>query len=141
MKKKEHKKEEQEEEQEEKKKKQEEKKLKLLPTLREKRHYLVVTVEIKEKQRREFDETILKEIINKAIINFIGVLGYAQAGPIFVESGIIGKKFYFIISVTTKNVDKVKAAIALIDEPNFLFRTIGVSGTIKKSRRFLALSK
>ncbi|MCL6579258.1 MAG: hypothetical protein K6T73_07725 [Candidatus Bathyarchaeota archaeon] len=111
-----------------------EKRLKLLPTLREKRHYIVIAVEAKDK---EFEETVLKEIINKAILNFIGILGYAQAGPIFVESGIVGKKFYFIVSVTTKYVDKVKAAIALIDEPNLSFRSVGVSGTIKKSRRFL----
>ncbi len=116
-----------------------EKKLKLLPTLREKRHYIVLTAEAKD---REIDEATLKDIINKAIINFIGVLGYAQAGPMFVESrvsGKTGKKIYFIISVTTKYVDKVKAAISLIDEPNLFFRSVGVSGTIKKTRRFLEI--
>ena len=109
------------------------KKLKLLPTLREKRHYIVIMVECKK-----VDEDKCKEIINKAILDFLGILGYAKAGPIFVETGKINtKKGYFIISVTTKYVDKVKASLALIHEPGLFFRCVGVSGTLKKSRRFL----
>ncbi len=107
------------------------KKLKLLPSLREKRHYIVLVVEGK------INEDKTKEIINKAILDFIGILGYAKAGPLFVETGKIKKNIYFIISVTTKYVDKIKASFALIDEPNLFFRCIGVSGTIKKSKRFL----
>jgi len=114
------------------KKKKIKKKLKLIPSLREKRHYIVLTVEGK------INEDKAKEIINKAILDFIGILGYAKAGPLFVETGKIKKKSYFIISVTTKYVDKVKASLALIDEPNLVFGTVGVSGTIKKSKRFLS---
>ncbi len=115
----------------EKKKKEKRKKLKLIPSLREKRHYLVLIVEGKAQEDK------IKEIINKAILDFIGVLGYAKAGPLFVETGKIKNKIYFIISVTTKYVDKVKASLALIHEPSLSFRCVGVSGTIKKSRRFL----
>ncbi|UZE94165.1 MAG: hypothetical protein IB618_01155 [Candidatus Pacearchaeota archaeon] len=115
-----------------KKKQTKPKKLKLLPTLREKRHYIVITIEGKS------NEDKVKEIINKAILDFIGILGYAKAGPLFVETGKINKKIYFIVSVTTKYVDKVKTSLALIDEKNLVFRCVGVSGTIKKSRRFLS---
>lgn len=108
------------------------KKLKLLSTLREKRHYIIIFVEGKSEEEK------VKEIINKAILSFIGILGYAKAGPIFVETEKINnKKIYFIISVTTKYIDKVKASLALIHEPELFFRCVGVSGTLKKSKRFL----
>lgn len=110
-----------------------EKKIRMLPTLREKRHYLVLTVEGKTNQAK------CKEIIDNAILDFVGVLGYAAAGPLFVESGQADGKLYFILSVTTRWVDAVKAAIALLDS-GLLIRCIGVSGTIKKAReKFLSL--
>jgi len=124
------------------KEKNKKKKLKLMPSLREKRHYVVVMTE--EKKGENIKEEKIKEIINNTILDFIGILGYAKAGPIFVETGKIDnvreikKRFYFIISVTTKYVDKVKAAISLINESSLVFRCIGVSGTIKKSKRFLS---
>ncbi len=108
------------------------KKLKLMPTLRENRHYLIIIIEGKINTEKA------KEVINKAILSFIGIIGYAKAGPIFVETGEINnKKIYFIVSVTTKYVDKVKASVALIHEPELFFRCVGVSGTLKKSKRFL----
>jgi len=105
-----------------------EKKIKLMPTLREKRHYIVVISE--DKSERE-----TKEIIDRAILDFIGTLGYAKAGPLFIESCKADDKVYFIISVVTKYVDSVKAAVALIKKPRV--QCVGVSGTIKKAKRFL----
>ena len=109
----------------------EKKKIKMMPTLREKRHYLVLKAETK----KQIDDKKIKEIINKAILRFIGILGYANAGPLFVEIKNHNKKTYVILSVTTKYVDHVKAAIALISKP--FITCVGVSGTIKKSKRFL----
>lgn len=102
-----------------------EKKLKLLPTLREKRHYLI----IKPRAKKETSEKELKEKIEKVILNFIGIFGYAKAGPLFIEL----KKNYAIVSITTKYVSLVKAALSLTNE----LECVGVSGTIKKVRRFL----
>ncbi len=99
-----------------------EKKLKLLPTLREKRHYLVI------KPKEALNEKELHEKIDKAILDFIGIYGYAKAGVLFIEL----KRNYAIISITTKFVEPVKAALALSD-----LDCVGVSGTIKKVRRFL----
>lgn len=99
-----------------------EKKLKLLPTLREKRHYLVI------KSKQEMSEKELHEKIDKTILDFIGIFGYAKAGPLFIEL----KKDYAIVSITTKFVEQVKAALALSD-----MECVGVSGTIKKVRRFV----
>lgn len=102
-------------------------KLRMLPTLREKRHYLVLTS----------DESCEDEI-KKAILDFIGTLGYAKAGVFFVEQDKVNhKQTYFIISVVTKYVDQVKASIALMKKPRA--RCIGVSGTIKKAKeKFLS---
>jgi len=128
------------------------KKLKLMPTLREKRHYLVVEVgfdivnkpSIKpkiSKITKNFNEReieMVREMIDKAILQFIGILNYAKAGPLFIWTVKDKKnnKVYFIISITTKYVDKAKAAITLINKKDFLFRCAGVSGTIKKAKRF-----
>ncbi|MCX8194427.1 MAG: ribonuclease P [Candidatus Pacearchaeota archaeon] len=111
-----------------------EKRLKLLPTLREKRHYLVIEVE----NVRSEEEA--RKAVSKAILDFIGIYGYAKAGPLFVETGKINREktqenFYTIVSATTKYVDLIKASLALVMEPRMT--CIGVSGTIKKSRRFL----
>lgn len=106
-------------------KKTKKKKLKMLPTLREKKHYLVLT--IKDKTDKN-----LKAEINKAIIDFIGILGYAKAGILFIEQNKIRGKHYLILSVATKYVDSVKAALTLTSYT----RCIGVSGTLKKAGRF-----
>lgn len=117
-----------------------EKKLNLMPTLREKRHYLVIRVE------NVLNEDEVRKAISKAILDFIGIYGYAQAVPLFIETGKMkkekeqerGKKenvFYAIVSATTKYIDLIKASLTLITNPKM--SCIGVSGTIKKSRRFL----
>ena len=109
------------------------KKIKLKPTLREKRHYLVIAVETD----KDMNEKQLRDIIKNSILEFIGTLGYAKAGPLFIETGKMKKGYYIIVSVLTKYVDHVKGACALIHAKDLSVRCIGVSGTIKKSRRFL----
>lgn len=102
------------------------KKLKMLSTLKEKKHYLVLTSEEAEEKD-----------IKKAILDFIGVLGYAKAGIFFVEQERINsKENCFILSVTTSHVDRIKVSISLM-KPKV--RCLGVSGTIKKAReKFLS---
>ena len=95
------------------------KKLKLLPTLKEKRHYLVLITKKNEKE------------IEKALLDFLGILNYARANPMIVEKGKTKSKFYFILAVTTKYVNAVKAALALTKD----IRCVGVSGTIKKAKK------
>jgi RNase P/RNase MRP subunit POP5 len=54
-------------------------KLKLKPTLKEKRHYIVIEVSSSEK----LQESKAKDYIDCAILDFIGKLGYASAGPLY----------------------------------------------------------
>ena len=104
------------------------KKLRMLSTLREKKHYLVLS-----------SEDSGEEAIKKAILDFIGTLGYAKAGIFFVEQDKANGMAYFIIGVETKYVDQAKAAIALM-KPKV--RCVGVSGTIKKAKeKFLSSLK
>jgi len=111
-----------------------EKKIKLKASLKEKRHYIVFKIEVEK--RKKINEKEIKEIINKAILRFLGILGYAKAGPLFIEVGKIDKEgFYIILSTLTKYVDKIKAACTLINIKGISVRCIGVSGTIKKVRQ------
>ena len=57
------------------------KKLRLKPSFKEQRHYLLLKVDSKKKLTTK--ETIKK--IDQSILNFIGILGYAFAGPIYVN--------------------------------------------------------
>jgi RNase P/RNase MRP subunit POP5 len=123
-------------------------KLKLKPTLKEKRHYLVVEVLSSEK----LNEQDIKNKIESSIKNFIGVLGLASAGPLFVkiderktkeitsvnsDSSLFSRRYLITLSITTKYVDYVKAGFMLWKDKNFRMKCVGVSGTLKKSERFL----
>ena len=91
-----------------------------------------------------FDKLSDSEIKNKielCIRNFIGSLGLASAGPIFVKildkSKAKENKYLILLSVLTKYVDYVKASLVLWRDQSISMKCVGVSGTIKKSERFL----
>jgi RNase P/RNase MRP subunit POP5 len=92
---------------------------KLKPSLREKRHYLVVLVENENPER----------IVKDAILSYLGEWGLASSGAQIVEVGQSKGKNYAIVSVITKWQSNVKAALALKN-----LKVIGISGTIKKAK-------
>jgi len=77
---------------------------KLKPAMRENKRYLLVDGK--------------KEDIEKAILEFIGILGYGKAGVVFVGNNIL--------AVNREEVDKVRAALVLAG-----IHVRRVSGTIK----------
>ena len=101
------------------------KKLKVLPSLKENKRYIIA--EIKSESESE-----IKNKIDKALLEFLGVLGYGQAGPMLIKS--VSKKGIFnaILSVNRQSVDHVKAAFAFAG-----IRCLGVSGTLKGTKKFL----
>lgn len=101
------------------------KKIRLLPSMKERKRYLVLV--FKEKQEEE-----IKEIIEKAILHFVGTLGYAKSAPMIIKIIPKKSKTYALLSINRKYVDSVKAALALFSIP-----CVGVSGTIKKAHRFV----
>ncbi|UCD21247.1 MAG: hypothetical protein JSW08_01755 [archaeon] len=112
-------------------------KLKLKPSLREKRHYLLL------KPSKKVSRKDLVKKVDKAILNFIGILGYSFAGPIYVSvfkdeiSKLIDKQSLLIVSVKTKYVDHVKSALTLYKEKSLSIECIRVSGTLKKLKEFI----
>jgi RNase P/RNase MRP subunit POP5 len=77
---------------------------KLKPSMRENKRYLLVDVD--------------KEKAEKAILDFLGTLGYAKAGVMFMNNNLV--------VVNRKELDKIRAAFSLAD-----IKVRKVSGTIK----------
>jgi RNase P/RNase MRP subunit POP5 len=94
-------------------------KIKLLPSLHEKRRYLVFFIK---------ESGNIKSIIDEALLNWLGILGYAKAGPQLIETKRSEKGSYFILNIEHLYIDSVKAALS------FKARCLGVSGTLKKAR-------
>jgi len=84
----------------------------LKPSMREKKRYLLVKGEN------------LKENVEKAILEYVGVLGFSKASPNWIEI----KKDFGIVSVNRKSVDFVKASFVIFEKK---LEVIKVSGTLK----------
>lgn len=83
---------------------QRKKEKRLKPSLRENKRYLEI---------ENFD----KEKIEKAILDYVGILGYGKASPIWVRN---------ILAVNRAEVDKIRASLGLAG-----IRVKRVSGTLK----------
>lgn len=88
------------------------KKLKLKNSQRDNRRYLLVI----EKESAK---------IEKAILDYIGILGFAKSSYLFVKS--LGDRS--VISIKREELEKVKASLALSN-----ISVIRVSGTLKGLR-------
>lgn len=102
----------------------------LLPSLKEKKRYLVYEVLSQKKHTHEDITTTIKTTIQW----LIGTLGMAKAGIIFLDANTENKG---IIRVTTKYVDHVKAAFCAvrnINKSEAIVRSVGLSGTLHKAR-------
>ena len=97
------------------------KKLKrLLPTLKDKKHYVVFSVDATDKK----DAT---DKLDKAVLDYLGILGYAKSGVFFIDFN--SEKQKAIIAVNRKFVSDVKASLVFAR-----FKCLGVSGTLKRAR-------
>lgn len=85
----------------------------LKPSHREKKRYLLI-------KGGDADRKKIEEVI----IEFIGVLGFAETSPQFIKSssGII-------LAVNRKSVDKIRASFLMSKKD---LKIVKVSGTIKK---------
>jgi len=84
-------------------------KLKLKPSAREKRHWLLISEKNNEK-------------IKKVILEYLGVLGFAESGYMKVKSN----KTNTVSSVTRSSVNNVRAALSMAG-----IKIEKVSGTLK----------
>ncbi len=101
----------------------------LLPSLKEKRRYLVYEV-LSEK---EFSFKDLKEAIISSFKELFGLQGLSIAGLDFVEF----EKNKGILKVSTKGLDMLRATFCFvrkINKEDVVLRSLGVSGMLKKAR-------
>ena len=100
--------------------------MKLLPSLKQKKRYLVFEVS------ENVLESDLKEEVSQALYSFVGQLGVAKISPLFVKY----KNNRFILKVNHKYVDETKSALILIKtikNKAVIVKSIITSGTIKKA--------
>jgi len=97
----------------------------MLPTLRERKRYLVYEVLSKSPSKKE------NEIVRN-IRETLGVFDSAEAGIVPVEYN--AKKQRGILRMAHTSLDKVRAGIAMLKFPNSIVHTVGVSGTLLKVR-------
>ncbi|NJE11116.1 ribonuclease P protein component 2 [Thermococcus sp. MAR1] len=104
----------------------------LPPTLRDKHRYIAFQV-IGE---RPFKKEEVKRAIWDASLSALGTLGSAKAKPWFIRFD--EKSQTGIVRVDRKHVEELRFALALVTHINgsrAIFRTLGVSGTIKRLKR------
>jgi RNase P/RNase MRP subunit POP5 len=70
----------------------------------------------------------VKENFDKAVLEFIGVLGFAEADPFLVSK----EKESFIVAVNRKSIVKVRAAISLSKDDLKILRVSGTLNGLKK---------
>jgi len=110
----------------------------ILPSLREKKRYLVFEVFSKGKIR---DYSGVSKAIWQGMLSFAGTKGAAQAGLILLPEKYNQQAQRGIIRVNNKQVDLLKASLALIQEVDNVpatIRSIGVSGSLKKATKHIA---
>ena len=107
----------------------------ILPSLREKKRYLVFEVISKEKIN---DINSVSNTIWNYSLQFLGQLGTAKAGLMVLDNKWNSELQRGIIKVSHKHVDALKSALMFadkIDGKNVIFRSLGVSGILNKAER------
>jgi len=105
----------------------------ILPSLREKKRYLVFEVVSKEKINNA--ESVSNGIW-QCSLQFLGQLGTAKAGLMVLNNKWDSMLQRGIIKVSHKHVDAVKAALMFankVDNADVIFRSLGVSGILRKA--------
>lgn len=106
--------------------------MKLLPSLRERKRYVVIEA-IAEKK---FSFPEINEALQQALLSFWGILGMAKAAPQLIKEKWNPATQRFIIKVSHTAVDELKAALLLskrIKNTPIILRSLSVSGTLKQA--------
>ena len=105
----------------------------LLPSLKPKKRYIVFRIISPE----SYSVLEIESAVQEALLRFLGELGAAKAGPMFIKEKC--KNNQFIIKVNHKYVDEVKSAVILIKSIKkvpVILRSSKVSGTLKKASSY-----
>lgn len=105
----------------------------VLPSLREKKRYLVFEVISKERIK---DANLVSNAIFDFSLKFLGQLGVAKAGLMMLNDKWNPELQRGILKVSNKHVDAVKAALIFankVGDEEVIFRSVGVSGILRKA--------
>lgn len=105
----------------------------VLPSLREKKRYLVFEIISKEKIN---DVNLVSSAVWDCSLQLLGQLGAAKAGIMMLNNKWDAQAQRGIIKVGHKHVDALKSALLFADKigsTDIIFRSLGVSGILKKA--------
>ena len=111
--------------------------MKILPSLREKKRYLVFEV-LSEDRVKDF-RIIKSEILNN-VHSFLGQVESGKAGAMFLKDLWFKEEQKGILSVNNKYVDKVKMSLMLIkklENKDVILNNIGCSGILNKAKKYV----
>jgi len=86
-------------------------KMKIKPSAKMKRRYLLIEGS--------------KKNVEKAILDYVGILGWTKASPFFVKTAKTSK---LVLAVNRKEVNNIRAAFEVAEEK---IKVLKVSGTMK----------
>lgn len=102
----------------------------ILPSLREKKRYIVYEIESERKMR--FED--VKNSINSNVLGFLGELGYSKSGLMIMD---MFKNNKGVLKTNNKEVDNIKTSLALIEKINnekVMFKSVLVTGVLNKAK-------
>ena len=112
----------------------------LLPSLREKKRYVVFEVISEQK----FESGPIQQTIEKNYLRLFGEIGLSKAGLLFLHEQYNASTQRGIIRVTHKTVDNLRAAFAItknISGKETIIRSIISSGILNKAAKQLTASE
>ncbi|SRR3989344_5840770 len=110
--------------------------MKLIPSLRQKKRYMVFAII----SSTTFSAAEVKEEVRRALQQFLGEWGVAQAGPLFLGEKFNAQSQKFLLKVNHNYIDELKAALTLctkIKNSPVIIKSVTTSGTLKKASLFL----
>lgn len=109
----------------------------ILPSLREKKRYLVYEIV----SNKKFEPNAAEESIKKSYFSAFGNIDTAKAGLIFLNNRFDKEKQKGVIKVNHKRVDNLRYALSLIKKiknSKVIIRSVGCSGILNKTKQYLA---
>lgn len=110
--------------------------MKLLPSLKQKKRYIVF--EVLSSKKFSFQE--IKEEVESTLLLFFGQWGLAKSSPLIIKEKFNPEKQRFVIKINHKFIDELKAALTLskkIKNTPVIIKSIITSGTLKKASSYL----
>jgi|TARA_B100002003_G_C13950179_1_gene460730 ribonuclease P/MRP protein subunit POP5 len=105
----------------------------ILPSLREKKRY--IAYEIISDRKMKFND--VKISINKAVLSFLGELGYAKSGLIIMDTFKNNKG---VLRTNHKEVDNIKTSLTLIEKisnTKVMIKSNLVTGVLNKAKKLI----